>query len=168
MPAPDFDVVEFAALLRSLPPHLPISDAFEASQTQGSDSRWSTQRLHMTRWFAAQATLGSGQYTRSEPNRSARTTYQRLQSSYGLIWIAEALGADTAELQATVDEAAAEPDHRRHMGLLRRHLPWDMIAELATTRLAEQRRTRRGPGRLREQSLNAVRKRLRTTRLRRR
>ncbi len=164
MPAPDFDVVEFAALLRSLPPHLPISDAFEASQTQGSDSRWPTQRLHMTRWFEAQASLGSGQYSRSAPNHSSRIAYQRLQSAYALVWIAEALGANAAPLQTAVDDAAAEPDHRRRMGLLRRHLPWDMIAELATRRLAEQRRE---PGPLGKQSLNALRKRLRATRFRR-
>lgn len=34
MPVPDLDVVEFADLLRPLPPHLPIPEASEASQRQ--------------------------------------------------------------------------------------------------------------------------------------
>ncbi|CBL57639.1 Hypothetical protein PFREUD_21370 [Propionibacterium freudenreichii subsp. shermanii CIRM-BIA1] len=42
MPVPDLDVVEFADLLRPLPPHLPIPEASEASQRQNSDSQWPT------------------------------------------------------------------------------------------------------------------------------
>ncbi|CEG90762.1 hypothetical protein [Propionibacterium freudenreichii] len=79
----------------------------------------------MTRWFEAQASLGSGQYSRSAPNHSSRIAYQRLQNAYALVWIAEAPGGDTATLQATVDDATAEPDHRRRKGLratrFRRH-----------------------------------------------
>lgn len=81
----DFDV---AMLLKALPAHLPISDAFEKADPQ-KRNRWRrSQREHMSGWFAQQTSLGSGAFSRTKPNRSARTTYQRLIHPKGIVWIA--------------------------------------------------------------------------------
>jgi hypothetical protein len=45
--------------------------------------------------------------------------------------MAEALGEEAAVVQAAADAARAEPDARRRPGVLRKHLPWARIAELA-------------------------------------
>ncbi|MDR6891537.1 hypothetical protein [Falsarthrobacter nasiphocae] len=92
----------------------------------------------MTSWFRSQATTGSGSFTRATPNRSAKTTYNRLQSPEGLVWIAEALGVNPILLQMVVNDSAAVPSRSR-CAFLRKELPWSMIAELA------QRRLREGP-----------------------
>ncbi|MEW6891931.1 hypothetical protein V3M60_10270 [Trueperella pyogenes] len=97
----DIDVRRFAKLLAKLDAHLPISDAMEHADPQKNGRWWSSQREHMSSWFASQATTGSGAYTRQEPNLSAKTTYNRLQSPEGLIWIAEALGAAGRHAAAT-------------------------------------------------------------------
>ncbi|MDO5034036.1 MAG: hypothetical protein Q4E01_01435 [Actinomycetaceae bacterium] len=141
----DFHVDEFARLLKKLPPHLPISDAFEDTLLAHVEDRWPTQRLHMTTWFEAQATKGSGQYTRETPNISAKTTYNRLQSPYGLMWIAEALGVEEELLQKAAAEALAAP-RRSRSAVIRKHIPWEMIAELAEPKMSSSWiRLRLGP-----------------------
>lgn len=126
----DIDVRRFARLLAGLPEHLPISDAMEHADPQKKGRWWSSQREHMSTWFASQATTGSGAFTRQAPNRSAKTTYNRLQHPEGLMWIAEALGADTTLLQRVAEEALSIP-RRRRSGFVRTHLPWNLIADLA-------------------------------------
>ncbi len=129
----DIDVRRFAKLLAKLDAHLPISDAMEHADPQKNGRWWSSQREHMSSWFASQATTGSGAYTRQEPNLSAKTTYNRLQSPEGLIWIAEALGADTALVQRVAEEALTIP-RRSRSAFIRSYLPWELIAQLAKSR----------------------------------
>lgn len=128
----DFDVVEFATMLAQLDEHLPISDAYEREVPQRTGVWWTSQREHMVRWFGGQTTTGSGAFTRSAPNRSARMTYGRLQCPAALVWIAEALGEDPVTVEVAAGAARAAPNARRRSGVLRRHLPWSRIAELAT------------------------------------
>lgn len=132
---PDFDVQDFSDLLRTLPKHLPISDAFEVADPQKQGHWWTSQREHMSEWFAVQATTGEGSFTRNQGNRSARRTYQRLGHAEGLVWIAEALGADSNRVQAAVDAALAEPNRRRRPAIVRHHLPWSAISVLAARHL---------------------------------
>lgn len=141
----DFDVRQFSTLLSTLPAHLPISDAMEEADPQ-QGRWWSSQREHMVSWFAAQATHGSGAYTRQTPNRSAKRTYNRLQCPEGLVWIAEALGADPGLVQRTAEEALAVPIRSRS-AFVRKTLPWDLIAELAAPRIRHEQRRRRGNAR---------------------
>lgn len=129
----DFDVHDFASVLGRLEPHLPISDAFERAHPQERGTWWSSQQEHMVRWFRSQASTGTGAYSRQEPNRSARTTYNRLLAPAALLWMAEALGELPSTVQAAADVAAAEPNRRRRAGLVRRHLPWERIAQLAAS-----------------------------------
>jgi len=44
-------VSQFAQLLRQLPAHLPVSDAYEAEHLPGGRG-WSSQRQHMVGWFS--------------------------------------------------------------------------------------------------------------------
>lgn len=87
------------------------------------------------RWFTEQVTCGSGAFTRTEPNTSARTTYNRLLAPAAFVWMAEALGEDSAVVQAAADAARDEPNARKRPGLLRKQLPWSRIAELTRARL---------------------------------
>lgn len=112
---------------------MPISDAFAQEFPQRHGTWWSSQREHMFGWFAQQLTLGNGKFTRNAPNPSARVTYFRLNSGPAIVWIAEALGVDPETVQAAVDAAHAEPNKRKHCGLLRQHLPWSLIADRART-----------------------------------
>ncbi|MDP9805895.1 hypothetical protein J2S70_000477 [Trueperella bonasi] len=130
MSSNDIEVKRFAKLLRKLPEHLPISEAMEQADPQKTRRWWSSQREHMATWFASQATTGKGAFTRKTPNRSAKKTYNRLQSPEGIVWIAEALGAEPTLLKQVVDEALKVP-RRRRSGFIRKHLPWDLIAHLA-------------------------------------
>lgn len=127
----DIHVRDFVRVLRRLQPHLPISDAYEWDRPQRRGAWWSTQKEHMIRWFSDHDGRGSGAFTRTEPNTSARTTYNRLQCPAALVWMAEALGEDPAVVRAAADAARGEPSARRRSGLLRRHLPWERIGQLA-------------------------------------
>lgn len=130
----DMTTREMVRVLRGLKPHLPISDDYERRQPQKTGSWWSSQQEHMVGWFSAQNSRGSGAYTRATPNTSARTTYNRLLCPAAFIWMAEALGENPAIVQATADAALAEPNARKRPGLIRKHLPWDRIYELASRR----------------------------------
>ncbi|MEW6859872.1 hypothetical protein [Trueperella pyogenes] len=136
----DFNVREFARLLGRLPDHLPISDAMEQADPQKKGRWWSSQREHMTSWFASQATTGSGSFTREVPNRSARTTYNRLQHPEGLIWIAEAVGVDPVLIDRVAHEALTM-DRRKRSGFIRKHIPWEMVADQAKSQLASRRQS---------------------------
>lgn len=129
--ADDFLVRDFARLLADLQPHLPISDQYELDRPQRANVWWSSQQEHMVRWFRSQDSLGSGAFHRREPNTSARTTYNRLLCPAAFVWIAEALGEAPGVVQAAADAARNEPNPRRRPAVLRRHLPWTRIAELA-------------------------------------
>ena len=130
----DIDVRRFAKLLAKLDEHLPISDAMEQADSQKNGRWWSSQREHMAEWFATQATTGSVAFMRQEPNVSAKTTYNRLQHPEGLVWIAEALGADTDLVQRVADEALTVP-RRSRSAFVRSHLSWELVAQLAKSRL---------------------------------
>ncbi|MDR6866550.1 hypothetical protein J2Y69_001143 [Microbacterium resistens] len=127
----DLHVDEFVRILRALEPHLPISDAYEKDCPQRQGSWWTSQQEHMVRWFSSQKGLGSGAFTRSIPNTSARRTYNRMLAPAAFLWMAEALGESADVVQAAADAARAEPNARKRPGLLRRHLPWARIDELA-------------------------------------
>ena len=135
----DLDVMRFADLLNRLPAHLPISDAMEQADSQKTGRWWTSQREHMVGWFRAQTTTGAGAFTRAEPNRSAKITYNRLQCPEGLVWIAEALGANP-DMVSEVAQAALQVPRRSRSGFVRKNLPWELIAELATSRLGSHRR----------------------------
>ena len=130
----DVDVKEFARLLARLPEHLPISDAMEEADPQKNGRWWTSQREHMSSWFASQATRGSGAFTRRAPNRSAKMTYNRLQHPEGLVWIAEALGVDPALVRQVARDALDVP-RRSRSSFVRKHIPWSLISQVAKSQM---------------------------------
>ncbi len=68
----DIHVRNFARVLATLEPHLPISDQYELDVPQKQGVWWSSQQEYMVRWFSDQVTRGSGVFTRAEPNASAQ------------------------------------------------------------------------------------------------
>jgi len=127
----DMHVRDFVKVLRGLEPHLPISDAYELDRPQASGVWWVSQQEHMVRWFSDQDSRGSGAFTRKETNTSSRTTYNRLLCPAAFVWMAEALGEDSAAVKAAADAAREEPSARRRPGVLRRHIPWARVYQLA-------------------------------------
>lgn len=126
----DFHIDEFVRVLRSLEPHLPVSDAYERDCPQLQRAWWSSQQEHMVAWFQGQNSQGSGAFTREVPNVSARTTYNRLLCPAAFVWMAEALGEDSRVVQTAADAARNENNPRKRPGLLRQYLPWLRIVEL--------------------------------------
>lgn len=133
----DFDVREFADLLASQPELMPISFTMENADPQKQGRWWYSQQEHMVSWFNAQATHGEGAYTREEKNFSAKKTYNRLQCPEGLVWIAEALGADTEFLEL-VAQGALEIPRRSRSAYVRKLVPWSMVAELAQKKINQR------------------------------
>ncbi|MBE6485191.1 MAG: hypothetical protein E7Z96_10615 [Actinomycetaceae bacterium] len=138
----DFDVRTFAWLLRRLPAHMPISDAYDGydGSRYPGESWYKSQRQHMVGWFWSQPRTGTGPYLRSKPNRSAKRAYNRLLNAGSLLWINEALGQDPQRIQQAADAAAAEPDYRKRCRIVREYLPWDEVAELASPQLESGKR----------------------------
>ncbi len=130
MTTTDFDVRDFARILRGLPESLPISTAFEDADPQ-IVRWWTSQREHMSEWFESQPELEFRGYKRRKPNFSAQTTYGRLRHAEALIWMAEALGVNAAIVKEAADKAGALPRAKRYGFLRNNYLPWALIADHA-------------------------------------
>lgn len=103
------------------------------------DISWTYDRLHMVTWFACQLSLGSGKYSRSRPNHSAKTTYGRLLNPFSLLWIAAALGEDRALVEKVRRETDEYVSWRAKCGVVRRAIPWSRIYELALPLVKKER-----------------------------
>lgn len=78
----------------------------------------------MVAWFRDNETTGSGAYSRSAPNGSARRCYARLQNAASLLWIAEAVGVPAEQVRQAYDAAVETGDRRRACGAIRMVVPW--------------------------------------------
>ena len=132
----DFHNTELATVFAHLPPQPEI-----AACLQTINISWTYDRLHMVVWFSSQLSLGSGRYSRSCPNHSAKTTYERLLNPYSLLWIAAALGEDKDLVIRTAHETEGYDTYRAKCGVIRRAIPWKRIYELALP-LAEKERNK--------------------------
>ncbi|MCL2807688.1 MAG: hypothetical protein FWD27_05980 [Coriobacteriia bacterium] len=129
----DCEVQEFVKVLKKLKAHLPISDQYDRDCGQENGVWWTNQKEHMIGWLSNQNSKGSGQFTRQKPNQSAKLAYQRLQCPGALLWMAEALGEDSAIVQKAADAARAESNKRRRSGIIRSHIPWQCIVSLISS-----------------------------------
>ena len=130
----DIHIRDFVRVLRTLEPHLPISDQYELDRPQLRGTWWTSQQEHMIRWFGSQNALGAGAFRRQTANVSARTAYNRLLCPAAFVWMAEALGEDPATVRSIADAARDEPNSRKRPGLIRRRLSWDRVLALARAR----------------------------------
>ena len=134
----DFHNTEMAALFAHLPPQPDV-----AAWLQTIDISWTYDRLHMVTWFSGQLSLGSGKYSRSRPNHSAKTTYERLLNPYSLLWIAAALGENKDLIIRTAEKIKAYETYRAKCGVIRGAIPWKRIHELALRRMEQEKEKRR-------------------------
>lgn len=140
----DFDVRTFANLLDTMPENQPMSDAMVSDL---EEEWYSSQREHMCSWFREQVDTDAGTHTRKEPNHSARTTYQRLSDGPAMIWLAEVLGVDEGLIATAATEVEAEPETRSHCGIIRRYIPWELLADKAAALISERNITLEGADR---------------------
>ena len=125
----DIDVGVLSEYLRYLDPDLPVTRELDQWGTKGW---YKTQKMHMVLWIDSQSTTGSGNYTRSEPNSSAKKMYNRFLNPGGLLWMLEALGEDEAKLREAVAEAVKAEDIsiRRRCTAFRKVIPFERLLEL--------------------------------------
>lgn len=110
--------------------HLPFQPEMSL-WLESIDVSWTYDQLHMVTWFSGQLSLGSGQYSRSRPNHSAKVTYERLLNPFSLLWIAAALGEDKDLVIRTRHEFEEYATYSAKAGVVRRAIPWRRIYELA-------------------------------------
>jgi|GEM_PF-1697942 len=127
----------FARLLRRLPEHLPVSDAYEAEHLPGK-RWWSSQREHMVGWFSELA--GPGAFNRKSRGLDAKHGYNHLQCAPGLLWIAEALGEDPAKLTTAAAAAAPCRSVASQCAAIRNVIPWASVEAMARNRMKPRRR----------------------------
>ena len=133
----DFHNTELASVFAHLPPQ-PETEAW----LKDLDVSWAYDQLYMVTWFSGQLSLGSGNYSRSRPNHSAKVTYERLLNPFSLLWIAAALGEDRELVERTRKEMDDYVSWRAKCGVVRRAVPWSRIYGLALP-LAEEERSRK-------------------------
>ena len=122
----DFHNTQMAAVFAHLPDQPEIRNWLREIRV-----KWDYDQLHMVTWFSGQLSLGSGNYSRSRPNHSAKTTYERLLNPFSLLWIAAALGEDKDLVIRTGHEIEEYATYRAKCGVVRRAIPWKRIYELA-------------------------------------
>ncbi len=130
----DFHNTEMAALFAHMPFQPETADWLKTVPVS-----WIYDQLHMVTWFSGQLSLGSGKYSRSRPNHSARTTYERLLNPFSLLWIAAALGEDKDLVIKTGLEMQGYLSWRAKCGVVRRAIPWKRICELALPLVEKER-----------------------------
>ena len=137
----DFRNTELAAVFAHLPAQKETERWLELI-----DVSWTYDQLHMVTWFSGQLSLGSGKYSRSRPNHSARVTYERLLNPYSLLWIAAALGENPEVVTKAGYEMLHYTSWRAKCGVIRRAVPWKRIYELAKPLVEKERKGTDGTG----------------------
>lgn len=125
----DVSCWRMAALLGRCERHYPVSDRYIHDVHDSPDKTGSDEREHMVAWFAANATTGFGQYSRQRGNDSAKRCYNRLQNAASLLWIAEAVGVPSEDVERAYNAAVEAGDRRRACGAIRKVMPWSAIYE---------------------------------------
>ena len=125
----DMSCLAFSRLLRFKRSHYPYSDKYIREVGNSPDTHARTEKQHMVQWFAANATHGSGAYSRQKPNNSAKNCYNKLKNAASLLWIAEAVGIEEPAVAAAFEAARQAGDYRRACGAIRKIISWSMIIE---------------------------------------
>ena len=121
----DFHNTELAAVFAHLPEQPEVKKWLQYLRVS-----WDYEQLHMVSWFSGQLSLGSGDYSRSRPNHSARVTYQRLLNPYSLLWIAAALGEKEETVRQAAEMAEQRQTYKEKCVVIRNAIPFSRIYEL--------------------------------------
>ena len=85
-----------------------------------------TQKEHWLGWLRDYS--GPGAYDRKNSDRDAKYVYNHIANPGMLLWLITAAGV-SSELMLTMGQAlAATPDARTHVGIIRKHVPWSVVA----------------------------------------
>lgn len=120
-------VFELKDLLLMKKDHYPISDDFNDTHGQVKNVFWNSQKEHLLPWLDAQATRGSGSFTRKKPNTDAKTMYAHLSCPECQLWLAEAAGVDSELIQKAADVAKKLDRVVSRAAIIRRTIPWSTI-----------------------------------------
>ena len=98
-----------------------------------------TQREHWLGWLKYYNTKGA--YDRIPGlNRDARYAYNHVVCPPMLLWLASAAGVKMSLMRAAKREAATLERMRAQAGAIRRHVPWEVVAEALWPTKTETRR----------------------------
>lgn len=123
-----------ARCIRTLKPHLPISDRFEIEMPGGSSEQkrawYSSQRQHWLGWLAEYN--GPGAYGRKTlVGRDAEFIYNHIVNPKMLIWLMEAAGAPKARLLRARKAALSAGTRMQAMSAaIRREFPFSEVEAL--------------------------------------
>lgn len=118
---------ELKKILQKKKEHYEISDEYNITHGQRKNVYWESQKHHLLPWLDAQATTGSGSFTRSKPNTEARIMYARLSCPECQLWLAEAAGVDKKLIQRAADEAKKLEKVVSRAAIIRKTIPWSEI-----------------------------------------
>lgn len=128
----DLDVRDFADLLTEFPAHLPISDEFEAKDTQKRRRWWTSQREHLIFHFLDQLNPDPlGRPLRKKSNFSAKATYGKIKHAEGIVWLAEALNVLEPDQLKDLADAALKVERSKRVAYVRTSIPWSVIFKKA-------------------------------------
>ena len=110
---------KFIRAIRRLPSDKPIDNP----------KKWyRTQKEHWIGWLSEYH--GPGAYERkTEKNRDARFAYNHIVEPKMLLWLIEAGGVNPSLVSAARHESAKEQSMQRQSAVIRRHVPWEVVAE---------------------------------------
>jgi hypothetical protein len=97
---------QLVRVISALPQRQPLTDAYERSVNRyrlgGREVWYRSQKEHLQGWLDEYG--GPGAYGRKNPGQDARFFYNHLRCAAGLMWLAEALGADADQVAAAIEE----------------------------------------------------------------
>lgn len=93
---------------------------------------YNTQKDHWLGWLNPAA--GTGSYSRKTSNdRGARGVYNRIVEPKMLLWLISAAGVPPALLRSARQAADAVPSLATKAAAIRKHVPWEVVAEALRT-----------------------------------
>ena len=119
------DVFETARFITYLDPH---PDATKRLDKWGC--QWASQKIHCEYWFTEQG-QGIGKAGADvAPNHSSRLTYNRIQNTGMLVWLADAFGADESLITESVLQTMGIRLMKSCSTAFRKVIPFDTLLEL--------------------------------------
>lgn len=110
------------SVIRKLPADEPVRRG-----TLGYNA-YTTQKYHWLGWLDPAA--GTGTYSRkSAPGSGARSVYNRIVEPKLLIWLISAANVPVDLVHRATSEAESAPTLAGKSAAIRRHVPWEAIAE---------------------------------------
>ena len=131
----DLPAKDLAILLDRKEPHYPLSDAYEEAYLPGKNW-WSSQQEHIVRWL--NELDGPGAYGRTGRGFASKHFWNHFQCAPGMLWVAEALEINSELVVRAADEAHSAKRGASQCAIIRRIIPWKVIARAIAEEWAEE------------------------------